>query len=1048
MTAAEFDITDMLRNLSTTPQCASLLGAQHSNASEVAQHVLVAAVPTWCDGSYMEDQDQWWLTGLHRGVELSSSPEKCSISDYVTDALLRPNEVTGVLNVSVKFSAPAPLGTRLRFRLKGPVHGTGPCPSGFICEHEATVETGRMSWDFSGVEVSSVRAWSAEEPHLYSILIELLDFVSVVQAESFRVGFRTVEICDSQLCVNGRALIIAGANVHEMHPRRGKALTEEDMLLDIQMLKRGNFNAVRNAHYPHHPRWYELCDEYGLYVVDEANIETHGFATNLAVSFLACDPAWGAQFLHRVQNMFLRSRNHACVIVWSLGNESGWGPNLSACATWLRKNDSQGRPVQYEGGEHHGDAVFCGGDGQVPDSDIICPMYWGPPMLLQLVANGGDKAAVQAVPAAGGKPQERPIILCEYEHSMGNANGSLRSFWDLFWSNSAAHRRLQGGFVWEWADGAVKIPRSPEALSIKTEKTNFFLEGELGYGGDFGPESGTVDANFVVDGLLFPDRKPHPAYFDFKRLQQPVAFEFQNAFIDVSIACVTFLVRNRYSFRSLGHLEIVWHVLDGSGRPGISGIASPSLRDVACGETTSLVVQVPAPSRLQARVAGQWILVQAVLREDELSMPRGFVVAEATMPVVSPISPSKTTQRNAGVGSVANETPASLVCCDSAVPLISESVVSTAVRVIHWTALAGTSVEAAGYTATVQGGKIVSFRTKEGPELLAAPLISHSFYRAPTDNDRGGVDFFMPSLMKMPPLRFLLARAGLISNVAEWHRIGFHDLQSIVEETAWQGDTSVSEGTRPTLTVIERFMAVRVPCFLVKTCYGFEADEITVEIEVSALSATWNMPNLPRIGAKVEVMPRFSRLAWLGCGPGESYPDRKEANDWAVYCEDVDRLHVDYIMPSENGGKADVHWAALTDPSRQGEGILFRYSCHEAAPSRERAEDGPSESRPAGTRGAQLSVSRWTVAELDAAKHNFELPGKTLSAREARPVQVHVDTAHIGLGGAGKGNDKLFATASQFMISPRCSPWKYRLRLRPLTTGTWFHDGRRTAERA
>ncbi|CAL1138287.1 unnamed protein product [Cladocopium goreaui] len=368
MTAAEFDITNVLKQSKKPADggdspSEALLSGQHRS-----DHVLVAMVPMFCDGSYLEDQDQWWLSGIHRPVELHFVPESCFISDYTTETLLQDAE--GLLKISCQLTGPSAEAASIRFSL-GDLEG-----STVLASCTAVAKSTGDGWCITAeLKVPNVQPWSAEDPYLYGLLLELLNSSqTVLQAEHVKIGFRCVDIWDGQLRVNGQPITVAGANVHEMHPLRGKAITEEDMLLDIKKLKEGNFNAVRNSHYPHHPRWYELCDEYGFYVVDEANIETHGFVENLAISLLACDWAWRDQFLHRARNLFQRAKNHPCVIVWSLGNESGWGPNFAACADALRRWDPQRRPVQYEGAEHHGDAVFFCGDGQGPSSDIICPM--------------------------------------------------------------------------------------------------------------------------------------------------------------------------------------------------------------------------------------------------------------------------------------------------------------------------------------------------------------------------------------------------------------------------------------------------------------------------------------------------------------------------------------------------------------------------------------------------------------------------------------------------------------------------------------------------
>jgi len=363
-------------------------------------------------------------------------------------------------------------------------------------------------------------------------------------------------------------------------------------------------------------------------------------------------------------------------------------------------------------------------------------------------------------------------------------------------------------------------------------------------------------------------------------------------------------------------------------------------------------------------------------------------------------------------------------------PPVGPPLQGTAVRA---DAAGGAEVRAPGYIALVEGHRLRSFCAPGGPELLAeAP--SHSFCRATTDNDRCGLDFFVPWAPKLPLVRGILRRTGNLSFAAVWRMVGLDRLQSLVDTCEW---SSAAEG--PMLHVRERFVVDGRTCFRAETWLVFGPADVALSVRVSATGPAWRVASLPRVGLHLAAPSQLSRLCWLGCGPGECYPDRKAASDWAVHCRDVDSLHVDYLVPSESGGKADVHWAALTDPQEPGSGLLISYCSDDTVPVRERPSDQASGRRPASTQGAQLSTSRWTLAELDAARHHFELPDR--QALRSRPVQVHVDTAHAGIGGAGEGGAKLWATASQFLINPKESPWSYTVRLQPLTPGTWRHSG-------
>lgn len=1001
-TGAEFDITDALRR----PKAAN-----EEPLLEAGSHELSAMTPKWSDGSYLEDQDTWWLSGLHRDVELLSRPA-LAFDDFEVDASIggESSNPSGMLRVKVRLSGAAPSMDGFQIQLSLATLDGVSVGDTVKVEHFTSFNGPggeRALLAQARMRIPSVRPWTAETPVLYRLSIVLIgESGEQLQAQCCRVGFRSVAIIDGQLCVNRRPLVIAGANVHEMHPTQGRALREEDMLADIVALKRGNFNAVRNSHYPHSLRWYELCDEHGLYVVDEVNIETHGFALNGMISLLACELAWRAQILHRAQNMFRRTRNYACVIGWSLGNESGFGPNLQACGDWLRENDSQTRPIQYEGGSKNGDAILTMGDGTTMTSDIICPMYTNPEGTAKLSSL-----------------RERPVILCEYCHMLGNAGGSLATFWELFWSDLPEHRRAQGGFIWEWADGAVSVPDR-----VGGER------GELGYGGDFGADSGATDAHFICDGMLFPDRTPHPSYYEARRLQQPVAFRLHSSETSADDVLAALAVRNRYGFTSLGHLTVTWRALDGVGTVvGQGELSSQIVKAIAAGDESIFNVRVPVPRADLVR-CGLWLRVEAALASPAAWAPEGHVVAEQVLILIAPASESAS----------GNPDLSGSLCPLSAVCIAPSSPGSSGATLEKSSGGEEATLKTLTYEVVVRSGKLVSMRAPGGQELLAQSSASvevaglgHCFARAPTDDDRGGVDTFVPWLRTNPLTRSVLKMLDLLSNHGRWLVAGLQNLHGVVQSANW----SVGPGGDPRLVVSEvfRVSAGRGPeMFTTVTTYTFGPEAVSIGVEVAACAPARALPALPRVGLHVALASRLSRVTWLGRGPGESYPDRKACCDWAVHSSDVAGLHVDYIVPSECGGKADVHWVALVEPSAS-DGLLFRYSSRDSPPPPEALGGGAAGKRPAGTSGAQLNVSRWTRAELTAAAHNYELPAcRDRAALAARPVQVHLDTAHLGVGAAGEKPDTLTKIAPQFLMRAEATPWTYNVELRPVGSD-WLH---------
>jgi beta-galactosidase len=458
-TPAEFDVSAVVR---------------HDGENE-----LVAVVVQWSDASFVEDQDQWWQAGLSRSVYLRSDGE-------LTDLFVRA-DMHGVLDVQASGGELLLLDARGRVVLRGPI-GTH--------------------------RVRAPRLWSAEAPALYTLVVNRGE-----DSVTCRVGFRTVEVRDGLLLVNRRPVRIHGVNRHDHDDRRGRAVTPQLMELDARVMKQHNLNAVRCSHYPNDPYWLDVCDRYGLYVIDEANIEAHAWYDDVCR-----DPRYSAAFLERVRNMVERDKNHPSVILWSLGNESGYGPNHDAAAGWVRARDSS-RPLHYEG------AIKGDWDGGGAASDVVCPMY----------------ASVEEITAwAESGEHDRPLILCEYSHAMGNSNGGLADYHAAF----DRHEQLQGGFVWEWVDHGIR----QEAANGREH---------WAYGGDFGDEPN--DANFCADGLVWPDRTPHPAMNEVKYLARPVGVE--------RMGPGRYRITSRRDFLGLDEFRGAWEASDGrrSALPALTG---------------------------------------------------------------------------------------------------------------------------------------------------------------------------------------------------------------------------------------------------------------------------------------------------------------------------------------------------------------------------------------------------------------------------------------------------------------------------------------------
>jgi len=476
------------------------------------ENSLTALVIRWSDGSYLEDQDHWWMAGIYRDVYLYAKP-KIHISDFFARTEFEPGSDDAVLAVRVKIdnhSQASANGCRVVLQL----YDTGDRalfdspPNGLLLETEVKINKVELSQP-----VSAPRRWSAEDPYLYTLVLTLKDPQGrLLEIVSSKIGFCQVEIAGKELLINGQPVLIKGINRHDHDHESGKTVSFEAMLSEIQLMKQFNINAVRTSHYPNDARWYDLCDRYGLYVIDEANNECHAVYNKLAH-----DPSWMGAFMERGMRMVERDKNHPCVIMWSLGNESGYGPNHDALAGWIRGYDST-RPIHYEG------AIS---DNITPDwfgghlaTDLVCPMY---PTIDQIVTYAQDPRA------------DRPLIMCEYAHAMGNSLGNYKEYWEAIENNHG----LQGGFIWDWIDQGI----------LQHDKNG---EPYWAYGGDFGDDIN--DRNFCINGLVWPDRTPKPALFEHKKICQPLALKA------IDLAQGRFEITNKRYFTDLSDLEIHWEL--------------------------------------------------------------------------------------------------------------------------------------------------------------------------------------------------------------------------------------------------------------------------------------------------------------------------------------------------------------------------------------------------------------------------------------------------------------------------------------------------------
>ncbi len=864
---SEFDITEFIRP---------------------GKNIIAVRVYQWSDGSYLEDQDMWWLSGIFRDVYLLSRP-KVSIFDFFARTKLDEQYKDGVLTVETTIyngSQNAIEGYHLEAKLldssKSDVLGT--VETSISCEANGETDV-KLE-----IEVENPEKWSAESPYLYNLLLTLKDNEgNILEVVPQRVGFRTIELKDGNFLVNGVAIMLKGVNRHDHHPELGRAVPLEYMKQDILLMKQYNINAVRTAHYPNDPRFLDLCDEYGLYVIDEADLETHGFTIVNNWNQLSDDPEWEDAYVDRMVRMVERDKNHPSVIMWSLGNESGFGRNHVAMAKWAKQRDPE-RLIHYEGETR---VCFRGENGGAKVADVYSTMYTPVEEMIEV----GQRTDL-----------DKPHIMCEYAHAMGNGPGGLKEYWEAFYK----YKRLQGGFVWEWIDHGI-LKRTEDGKEY------------YAYGGDFNDYPN--DGNFIIDGLIFPNRKPSPGLIEYKKIIEPVKVEA------VDLEAGKIRVINRYDFIDLSHLQLAWNVV-ADGKVLQSGTVTSEYTDIPAGESKVITIPYKLPSN-PLPGTDYWLNIRFILAYDHSWAKQGHEVAWAQfkLPVDSPAA-----------------TPISI----SSMPPLECQDKGNMLEII------GSDFELCFDKIS---GTIKSWRYNGANLVTKGPKLN--FWHAPTDND-----------MRI---------------VGEWKRFGLDRLQHRIDRVEWE------------LLDDNKVVAIKVKSRVAPPvlAWGFDAEYTykvygsgDVVLEVKGEPQGDELPEmLPRIGLQMEIPGNLDKVTWYGRGPGESYPDSKEANPFGVYTAEVDDLYTPYVYPQENGNRMDNKWVALADIA--GIGLLA-----------------------VGMPKLDFSAHRFTTEDLANAKHTCDLVPR-------ENITLNLDYKHNGLGTASCGPKQL----PQYQLHPQ--KFTFAIRLKP-----------------
>jgi beta-galactosidase len=934
------------------------------------ENILAVQVMKFCDGSYLEDQDMWRLSGLFRDVVLLRKPATC-IQDYKVCTPFDGENVAFSAEVDVIGTDDAPCSHRVKATIVeyNGRREIGSCegrlePVWLARSAGCTSKGYRATLKLTDLG-HRVSLWSAETPVAYVAVIALLEGEMVSEVEAHVFGFRKdwVDKKTGKLMHNDRPIMIRGVNRHEHSPdNRARVVDSAAMQRDAVLIKALNFNAVRCSHYPNHDLWYTICTLYGLYVIDEANVECHGFDPALVNNRInpTNSTDWIASILDRGVRMYERDKNHASIICWSLGNEAGYGPAHLAMAGFLRARDPS-RPVQYEGG-----------GSRTAATDIICPMYARTEQIVDLCKDNRDR---------------RPVILCEYAHSMGNSTGNVHKYWETFHDLE----RCQGGFVWDWADQA--LPKQ--------------IDGVLtwAYGGDFEGDLPN-DGQFICNGVVYPDRRLKPASLEMKHVQSPI----KTIVIPRKDGLYMLKVINRHDFIELkgGAFRAVLQVYRngepvGDPRqlnPGDMGdddiIAHVDLEEFdVCpkGEQATSEVSIGITWFVEEEYRANFgrVAEQSVWRTNP----------QAKLPDVWPISSDCHLVKVYSTSRSSNSKPALQAPSQSH---RDESTVSlsygNAVAVID-----------------TKTGDLLSYKVEDF-DCIDKP-VRVCLYRAPTDNDRGGsggkshaarwkaagLDVLQPEVSSIVSTNGSLAielvlKPDPLSRTASCvveegigvGEVGGSHWFSSGNDAAGDGDDAADTNRHqddPSSIADAEVATQDIP---VKIRYSLVCGG-TLKVSYSVDCAGVQVPSLPRVGVAFAIPQEFETVSFYGRGPHENYPDRKASAQLLRHGPTpVGNLHEKYIFPGECGGRCEVRWISWVS-ERSGKKIgasLVRRT--------------PDE----GTEYCQFSSSFYSLQELDRCRHDSHL-------ERDECIHVHMDAAHMGVGGDDSWSPSVH---EEFLVPP------------------------------
>ncbi|MFV0545924.1 MAG: glycoside hydrolase family 2 TIM barrel-domain containing protein [Bacteroides sp.] len=798
-------------------------------------NTLVLKIFRWSTGSYLECQDFWRLSGIERDVFVYAQP-KVAVKDFRVISTLDETYKTGLfkLAVDVRNTCPSRKSVSLAYELLD-ASGRLVVSSTANCSLEGH---GLQTASFEK-QIPQVLTWTSENPNLYRLLITIKEDGKTTEVIPFHVGFRRIEIKETDrlmkngkpyvlLLINGQPLKLKGVNIHEHNEKTGHYVTEELMRKDFELMKQNNINSVRLCHYPQDRRFYELCDEFGLYVYDEANIESHGMYYNLRKGgSLGNNPEWLKPHLYRTENMYERNKNYPSLTFWSLGNEAGNGYNFYQTYLWIKSKDKElmDRPVNYERAQWEW------------NSDMYVPQYPSAEWLRHIGETGSD----------------RPVVPSEYSHAMGNSSGNL---WDQ-WKEIYKYPNLQGGYIWDWVDQGL--------LEVDQNGRNYWT-----YGGDYGVNMPS-DGNFCCNGLVGPDRKPHPALAEVKYAHQNVAFEA------IDVAAGRYRAINRFYFTNLNKYVICYELTSG----GTVYKKGQFALDVAPQTTKDFEI----PMKAFKRKPGMDCLVnfKVMTVTPEPLIPIGHEIAYEQFEWT--IEGDKSPYRSVGPNLDVRET-------DHRVTVFSHQVHFEFDKVL---------------------GRVTSYKVN-GKEYFDQNFgVQPNFWRAPNDNDYGNTNPKRLQIWKEAGRDFKISRTSIQRDKGLVTLTVVYDLptdnQYVISYKIYP-DGIVNLRLKFTPTTREAAQTDLLEDTHLATFTPGKKEQPKNRLEV------------PRIGVRFRIPKQMNVVEYYGRGPEENYIDRNAGSMLGRYKTTAEEMYVNYVRPQENGHRTDTRWLSLTN--RAGKGLMIQ----------------------------------------------------------------------------------------------------------------------------